>query len=38
MLKEAGFSEPRILGQTGYRTSSFTYGVHMTARKPGAAS
>jgi hypothetical protein len=35
MLNEAGFSEPSIHGRTGYRTSSFTYGVHMTARKLG---
>jgi hypothetical protein len=36
MLNEAGFAEPRIHGRTGYRTSSFTYGVHMTASKPGS--
>jgi hypothetical protein len=38
MLKEAGFAEARIHGPTGYRTSSFTYGVYMTARKPGIGS
>jgi hypothetical protein len=36
MLKEAGFAEPKVHDRTGYRTSSLTYGVHMTARKLGA--
>jgi hypothetical protein len=34
MLEEAGFTGVRIHGRTGYRTSPFTHGVHMTARKP----
>jgi hypothetical protein len=38
MLEEAGFADARIHGLTGYRTSSFTYGVHMTARRLGAGS
>jgi len=38
MLEEAGFTEPRIHGRTGYQSSAFTYGVHMTARKLGSGS
>jgi hypothetical protein len=34
MLAEAGFVEGKIHGRTGYRTSSCTYGTHLTARKP----
>jgi hypothetical protein len=38
MLEDAGFSDARIHGRTGYRTSPFTYGVHITARKLSARS
>ena len=35
MLTEAGFNETTFHGWTGYRTSSFTQGGLVTARKPG---
>lgn len=35
MLAEAGFVDARFLGWTGYRTSPYTQGAHLTARKPG---
>ena len=35
MLADAGFVEATIHGWTGYRTSSFTEGGLITARKPG---
>jgi hypothetical protein len=38
MLEEAGFADSRIHGCTGYRTSSFTYGVHATAWKRAVSS
>lgn len=34
MLAEAGFTETKFHGRTGYRTSSFTQGGLVTARKP----
>ena len=38
MLTEAGFTETTIHGRTGYRTSSFTQGGLVTARKPTVES
>jgi hypothetical protein len=34
MLTDAGFTEARFHGWTGYRTSSLTQGGLVTARKP----
>ena len=34
MLTDAEFAEPKFLAWTGYRTSSFTQGGLVTARKP----
>jgi hypothetical protein len=35
MLADAGFTDARFHGWTGYRTSRYTQGAHLTARKPG---
>jgi hypothetical protein len=37
MMAEAGFVEARTHGWTGYRTSSYTEGALVTARKPALA-
>jgi hypothetical protein len=34
MLSETGFVEGKLHGWTGYRTSAFTQGGLVTARKP----
>jgi hypothetical protein len=34
MLADAGFVDRKLHDRTGYQTSAFTYGAHMTARKP----
>jgi hypothetical protein len=38
MLADAGFTDARFLGWTGHRTSDWTQGAHLTARKPGGPS
>ena len=38
MLAGAGFTETTFHGRTGYRTSSFTQGGLVTARKPTVES
>jgi hypothetical protein len=34
MLADAGFTDAKFHGWTGYRTSAFTQGGLVTARKP----
>jgi hypothetical protein len=36
MLADAGFADANFHGWTGYRTSLFTQGALVTARKPAA--